>query len=69
MGDGQYLTFTAAAKELGISRATLSEIVRRGEVEAFQTRLNRKVRLVRASDLQELREGAVTKVSRELTVA
>ena len=68
MGDSQFVTFTKAAEQLGISRATLGEIIRRGELEAWRTTLNRKVRLVRADDLRALQDQAVRR-EQELAVA
>jgi len=56
-----FVTATEASKALGISRATLDGIIRRGDLEDFASRVNRKVRLLRAEDVKRLKEGAIVR--------
>ena len=52
----EYLNLVQAARYLGISRMTLYKLIREGKLPAFQSELNRAVRLVRRADLDRLRQ-------------
>jgi hypothetical protein len=56
-----FVTASKAASELGVSRATLDSIIRRGDLEDFESRVNRRVRLLRAEDVRKLRESAIVR--------
>jgi len=56
-----FVTVSEASKVLGISRATLDGIIRCGDLEDFASRVNRKVRLLRAEDVKRLKEGAIVR--------
>jgi hypothetical protein len=56
-----FVTASQAASELGISRSTLDTIIRRGDLEDFESRVNRKVRLLRAEDVRRLKESAIVR--------
>ncbi len=49
----EYMTIKEAAKALGISRATIYRRVKAGELEAYQSRADRRERLVRRADIEE----------------
>jgi predicted site-specific integrase-resolvase len=61
----EFVNASQAARELGISRATLDTIIRRGDLEDYASRVNRKVRLLRAEDVRRLKEGAIVRRSTE----
>jgi hypothetical protein len=61
----EFVNASQAARELGISRATLDTIIRRGDLEDFESRVNRKVRLLKAEDVRRLKEGAIVRRSPE----
>ncbi len=50
----EYMTIKEAAKALGISRATIYRRVKAGELEAYQSRADRRERLVRRADIEAL---------------
>jgi predicted site-specific integrase-resolvase len=60
-----FVTASKAASELGVSRATLDAIIRRGDLEDYASRVNRKVRLLRAEDVKRLKESAIVRRSTE----
>jgi excisionase family DNA binding protein len=61
MADGSYrapegfLTMAEALKRLGVAKATLQKRVRDGTLPVYRDPLNKRVRLVRAEDLEQLR--------------
>jgi predicted site-specific integrase-resolvase len=57
----EFVNLSQASRELGISRATLDTIIRRGDLEDFESRVNRRVRLFRAEDVRRLKEGAIVR--------
>jgi predicted site-specific integrase-resolvase len=61
----EFVNASQAARELGISRATLDTIIRRGDLEDYASRVNRKVRLLKAEDVRRLKEGAIVRRSAE----
>ncbi len=50
----EYMTIKEAAEALGVSRVTIYRRVRDGELEAYQSRADRRERLVRRADIEEL---------------
>ncbi len=57
----EFVNMSQAARALGISRGALDAIVRRGELEDFESRVNRRVRLLRVEDVRRLKEGAIVR--------
>ena len=49
-----YLTMAQTQARLGVSKPTLNRIVNRGELETFRDPRNRRVRLVKAEDVERL---------------
>ena len=52
----EYLTLNEAAELIGISRATLWRRMRNGELQTYQAAQDRRVRLVKRSEVLELME-------------
>jgi excisionase family DNA binding protein len=52
----QYLTMQEAADELGVTRFTISRLVRSGTLASYASPLNRRQKLVKREDLEALRE-------------
>ena len=50
-----YLTFAEAQAALGVSKATLQWRVRAGELEVYEDPRDKRVRLVKAADIDRLR--------------
>lgn len=54
--ESMYLTLGQAGQYLGVSRWLVWDRVRRGELPTFSDPLDRRRRLVRQADLEQLRE-------------
>ena len=54
-GPTGFLTLSAAAAQVGISRNTMADRVRSGAVPAFRDPLDKRFTLVRVADLDRLR--------------
>jgi excisionase family DNA binding protein len=54
-----FMTLTAAAEALGVSRFKISRLIRDGELQAFVSPLDRRQRLVRRSDVEALKQQLV----------
>lgn len=50
-----YLTMEKAAERLGVSLVTLRKAVRAAGFETYRDNLNKRVRLVKATDVEQLR--------------
>jgi excisionase family DNA binding protein len=50
-----YLTMAEALERLGVAKATLQKRVRDGTLPVYRDPLNKRVRLVKAEDLDQLR--------------
>jgi excisionase family DNA binding protein len=50
----EYLTMQEAARLLGIGRQTLWRLVRAGRLQPYQSEINRRVKLVKRADVEEL---------------
>jgi excisionase family DNA binding protein len=50
----EYLTMQEAARLLGIGRQTLWRLVRAGKLQPYQSEVNRRVKLVKRTDVEEL---------------
>jgi excisionase family DNA binding protein len=50
----EYLTMQEAARFLGIGRQTLWRLVRAGKLQTYQSEINRRVKLVKRSDIEDL---------------
>jgi excisionase family DNA binding protein len=55
----EFMTLTAAAEALGVSRFKVSRLIRDGELQAFVSPLDRRQRLVRRSDVEALKQQFV----------
>ncbi len=65
----EYLGLTEAAKAIGISRPTLTRLVRAGELPAYRDRLDQRRTLLAVADLEALRRPlpkATPPVAREV---
>lgn len=51
---GEYLTLNEAAELMNVSRATLWRRMREGELQTYQSAQDRRVRLVKRSEVEEL---------------
>jgi len=51
---GEYLTLNEAAELMNVSRATLWRRMRQGELQTYQSAQDRRVRLVKRSEVEEL---------------
>jgi excisionase family DNA binding protein len=51
----EYLTMQEAARLLGISRQTLWRLVRAGKLQTYQSEINRRVKLVKRTDVESLK--------------
>jgi excisionase family DNA binding protein len=56
MATKNYLTMQEAADELGVTRFTISRLVRAGTLAAYASPLNRRQKLVKREDIEALRE-------------
>ena len=54
MDESEFWTLTEAARRLGISRWTLYRRIDEGALTAYQSPANRRVKLVRRSDVERL---------------
>jgi excisionase family DNA binding protein len=54
-----FMTLTAAAEALSVSRFKISRLIRDGELQAFVSPLDRRQRLVRRSDVEALMQQFV----------
>jgi excisionase family DNA binding protein len=50
-----YLTMEGAAERLGVSLVTMRKAVREAGIGTFRDNLNRRVRLVKLADVEQLR--------------
>jgi excisionase family DNA binding protein len=50
-----YLTMEGAAERLGVSLVTMRRAVREAGIETYRDNLNRRVRLVKLDDVEQLR--------------
>ncbi len=50
----EFMTIKEAAEVLGVSRVTIYRRVKAGELEAYQSRADRRERLVRRADIEAL---------------
>ena len=50
-----YLTMEGAAEQLGVSLVTMRKAVRSAGIETYRDNLNKRVRLVRAAEVERLR--------------
>ena len=62
----EYMTLGEAAEKLGISRATLWRRVQAGEIVAFQSQLDRRQKLVRREDIEEMLTPTAIKPGKSL---
>lgn len=53
--DGEYVTMREAQEILGVSNFTMWQLVKRGELIAYQSGADRRKKLVRRADLEALR--------------
>ena len=51
---GDYLTMQEAMRLLGISRQTIWRLVRDGKLQTYQLETNRRVKLVKRTDVEAL---------------
>lgn len=51
-----YLTMEGAADRLGVSLVTMRKAVREAGIETYRDNLNKRVRLVKAADIETLRQ-------------
>ena len=51
-----FLTFAEAQAALGVSKATLQRRVRSGELDVYEDHRDKRVRLVKAEDVERLRQ-------------
>jgi excisionase family DNA binding protein len=51
---GEYLTMKAAAASLGVHASTLSRLAQRGDVPVYRSRLNRRQKFVKRTDIERL---------------
>ncbi len=56
---GEFLTVTQAALELGCSRGTVLNLIQQGRLVEFTNRLDRRQRLVRRADVEQLAQVAI----------
>jgi excisionase family DNA binding protein len=56
MATKDYLTMQEAADELGVTRFTISRLVRAGTLASYASPLNRRQKLVKREDVEALRE-------------
>ena len=52
--DDDYLTLTEAAQLVGVSKQTFWRRIKAGVLRTYQSEFNRRVKLVRRSDLERL---------------
>jgi excisionase family DNA binding protein len=52
------MTLTEAARYLGISRVTMSALVRRGKVKVMTDPIDTRKKLVKLADLDKLKEAS-----------
>ena len=62
----EYMTLGEAADALGISRATIWRRIRNGEIVAFQSHQDRRKKLVRRADVEELLKPTALDAGKEL---
>jgi len=53
--DGEYVTMREAQEILGVSNFTMWQLVKRGEIAAYQSGTDKRKKLVRRADLEALR--------------
>ncbi len=56
MEDGEFVSMREAQEILGVSNFTIWRMVSNGELAAYQSRTDRRKKLVRRSDLEALRQ-------------
>lgn len=52
--ENEFMTMAEAADALGISNATIWRRVKSGEIEAFESQLDRRRKLIRRSDIEQM---------------
>jgi excisionase family DNA binding protein len=60
-----YLTVQEAAEVLGVTRFTVSRLVREGVLASYVSPLNRRQKLVKRDDIEALREPVPVKPARD----
>ena len=55
----EWMTLAAAAEALGVSRFKVSRLIREGTLRAYVSPLDRRLRLVRTSDVEALKQELV----------
>jgi excisionase family DNA binding protein len=55
----EFMTLTAAAEALDVSRFKVSRLIRDGELQAFVSPLDRRQRLVKRSDVETLKHQLI----------
>ncbi len=55
----EFLTLTAAAELIDVSRFKISRLIRDGDLQAFVSPLDRRQRLVRRRDVEALKQQLV----------
>ena len=53
--ESEFVTMTEAQALLGVSRFKIWQLVRNGEIETFESQLDRRQKLIRRADLDALR--------------
>ena len=53
--ESEFVTMTEAQELLGVSRFKIWQLVRNGEIETFESQLDRRQKLIRRADLDALR--------------
>ena len=56
MDEDEFVSMREAQEILGVSNFTMWRMVREGELTAYQSRTDRRKKLVRRSDLESLRQ-------------
>jgi excisionase family DNA binding protein len=56
MSSEEFLSAAEAAELLGVTRFTISRLIRSGELATYKSPLNRRKKLVRRADVEALRQ-------------
>jgi excisionase family DNA binding protein len=65
----EYLPLTRAARAVGISRPTVTRLVKAGKLPVYESQLNRRLKLLRIADLEALQAPRLVRPQREVAVA
>ena len=65
MATKDYLTMQEAAEVLGVTRFTISRLVRDGVLASYVSPLNRRQKLVKRADVEALREPVPVEPARD----